>query len=149
MPATEPRKGMPSPKLDKPAFRERFLDRFRDPAFRAEDEALNRLIDIAWDAYQAGRKAPITRKAGPEFADPDYDLATDWLAARAAIQRAQQAHDGTGESRRVLVINASSRSEHTCPGEMSKSWRLAEIARSTVTNAGCTVEVLDLSRLAS
>ena len=25
---------------------------------------------------------------------------------------------------RVLLINASSRSEHTCPGELSKSWKL-------------------------
>jgi multimeric flavodoxin WrbA len=106
-------------------------------------------MDIAWDAYQEGRKAPITRKAGAEFVDPTYDLSTDWLEARTAIGRAQEAHDGAGASRRVLVINASPRSEHTCPGEMSKSWRLAEIARSTVTNAGCTVEVLDLSRLAS
>jgi multimeric flavodoxin WrbA len=140
---------MPPAKLDKTAFRTRFLDRFRDPAFRAEDAALDRLIDIAWDAYREGRKSPSTRKAGAEFADPDYALATDWLDARTAIRRAQEAHDGAGASRRVLVINASPRSEHTCPGEMSKSWRLTEIARNTVTKEGCTVEVLDLSRLAS
>jgi hypothetical protein len=34
------------------------------------------------DAYDDGRKAPTTRKAGPGFADPDYDIAVDWLTAR-------------------------------------------------------------------
>jgi multimeric flavodoxin WrbA len=149
MSASQPRKGMPSPKLDRETFRRRFLDRFCDPAFRRMDDALDQLIEIAWDAYQDGRKSPITRKAGPDFADPNYDLSIDWLHARAAIQRAQAAHDGDGEKRRVLVINCSSRSEHTCPGEMSKSWRLAEIARKTVEREDCTVELLDLSRLAS
>jgi hypothetical protein len=42
----------------------------------------------AWDAYSNGRKSPLTRKAGPGFADPDYDLAADWLAARDAIRQA-------------------------------------------------------------
>jgi multimeric flavodoxin WrbA len=50
---------------------------------------------------------------------------------------------------RVLLINASSRSEHTCPGEMSKSFRLAEIARSVFVQGDVVVDVLDLSRLAS
>ncbi|MCR5878578.1 hypothetical protein [Phenylobacterium sp. J367] len=35
----------------------------------------------------------MTRKAGPGFADPDYDLSVDWLAAREAIQAAQARHD--------------------------------------------------------
>jgi multimeric flavodoxin WrbA len=149
MSGTEPRKGMPSPQLDKETFRNRFLDRFHDPAFREMDDALDRLIEIAWGAYQEGRKAPITRKAGPDFADPDYDLSVDWLHARAAIQRAQQAHDDAGATRRVLIVNASPRSEHTCPGEMSKTWRLTEIARHAIERERCAVDVLDLSRLAS
>jgi multimeric flavodoxin WrbA len=49
----------------------------------------------------------------------------------------------------VLLVNASPRSEHTCPGEMSKSWRLAGIARDALAGAGVEVEVLDLSRLTS
>src|SRR4051812_31874847 len=140
---------MPSPKLDKAAFRSRFLDRFHDPAFRPLDDALERIVEVAWDAYREGRKSPITRKAGPEFADPNYDLSVDWLHARAAIRAAQQAHDAEEQGRRILLINGSPRSEHTCPGEMSKSWRLIEIARHAIARAGCAVEVLDLSRLAS
>src|SRR5215831_17760961 len=50
----------------------------------------------------------------------------------------------------ILLINCSSRSEHTCPGEMSKSYRLLEIARDVFAAApDVTVELLDLSRLAS
>jgi len=72
-------------------------------------------------AYSNSRKSPVTRKAGPDFADPDYDLAVDWLVARDAIEEAQQRHDDPNERPRILVINGSSRNEHTCPGEMSKS----------------------------
>src|SRR5215831_6937539 len=50
----------------------------------------------------------------------------------------------------ILLINCSSRSEHTCPGEMSKSYRLLEIARDVFAAApDVSVELLDLSRLAS
>ena len=30
--------------------------------------------------------------------------------------------------RRILLINGFSRSDQTCPGEMSKTWRLIQIA---------------------
>lgn len=38
-------------------------------------------MEAAWDAYSHSRKSPITRKAGPGFADPDYEISVDWLAA--------------------------------------------------------------------
>jgi hypothetical protein len=47
---------------------------------------------------------------------------------------------------RVLIINGSSRSEHTCPGEMSKSWRLIKLAEPVFQEEGFDVEILDLSR---
>jgi hypothetical protein len=72
------------------AFRDRFMARFYDPAFRAEDQSLVRLESIAWDAYCASRKSPITEKAGPEFADPDYDLSVEWRAASERIKAAQK-----------------------------------------------------------
>ena len=50
---------------------------------------------------------------------------------------------------RILLINASPRSEYTCPGEMSKSYRLAQIAQSVFLNEHAKVDLLDLSRLTS
>jgi len=151
-----PRRGMPSPKLSKQDFRVRFLERFRDPAFEPLAAELDRIVETAWEGYSEGRKAPRTRKAGPEFADPDYDLSVDWLAAREEIRQAQARHEDAAGPSRFLIINGSSRSEHTCPGEMSKSWRMAEMARLAIegeaetTGAGpVEVKVLDLSRLAS
>ena len=38
------------------------------------------------DAYAHSRKSPRTRKAGPEFADPDCDLAADWYDAHQAVR---------------------------------------------------------------
>jgi multimeric flavodoxin WrbA len=150
MTAPAPRKGMPSPRLGEAEFKERYRENFFDPAFRAQDAAIADLADIAWQAYSASRKSPVTRKAGPEFADPGYDLSVEWLAARDAVLAARKQYDDKTQTQRILIINGSSRSEHTCPGEMSKSYRLAEIARVTIEEeAGLGIDILDLSRLAS
>ena len=143
------RKGMPSPRLDEAEFKRRFLSRFADPAFGPLADDLGRVAAAAWDAYANSRKSPTTRPAGPGYADPAYDLAVDWLAAKAAVDAAQAGHDDPDGSCRVLLINGSPRSEHTCPGEMSKSWRLVEIAREALEGERIEVEVLDLSRLTS
>lgn len=146
----EPRKGMPSPELDRATFEARFRSRFADPAFDPLREAIDRLAATAWDGYISGRKSPLTRVAGQGFADPDYELALDWLDAQAAVRAAQARHEDASAPLHILIINASSRSEHTCPGEMSKSWRLAKIAREVVEDhVGVETEILDLSRLAS
>jgi multimeric flavodoxin WrbA len=145
----EPRKGMPSPRLDEREFKRRFRSQFQDQAYEPLSAELDKIAAAAWDAYAHARKAPRTRKAGAEFADPDYDISIDWLAARAAVGAAQRAHEERSGPSRFLLINCSSRSEHTCPGEMSKSFRLAQIAQSVFVDSGGKVELLDLSRLAS
>ena len=148
--APEPREGMPSPELDEREFKSRYGEQFRDPAFEAHRDAIGKISEVAWQAYADSRKSPLTRKAGPEFADKDYDLSVDWLAARDAIAAAQQRHMDKASTPRILLVNASSRSEHTCPGEMSKSYRLADLARKTIEDEWqLKVDVLDLSRLAS
>lgn len=148
--APAPRKGMPSPRLDEQAFKARYAEQFVDPAFDAVPGEIEKVTEIAWDAYANSRKSPVTRKAGPSFADPDYELSVDWLAAREAVLAAQTRHDDRAAPGRVLIINSSSRSEHTCPGEMSKSFRLARIAQDTIaTETSLETAMLDLSRLAS
>ncbi|QFU15697.1 flavodoxin family protein [Microvirga thermotolerans] len=150
MPAPEPRKGTPDPTLSEEEFRARFLSQFQDPAFDPLAAELDRVAAAAWDAYSKYRKSPRTQKAGPGFADPDFDLAVDWIAAREAILAAQRRHEDAEAPSRILLISASSRSEHTCPGEMSKSYRLAAIAQEVFAGApNVAVELLELSRLAA
>lgn len=143
------RKGMPPVKLSREAFEKRYRDQFVDPAFASLQRELDAIVGAAWDAYTHSRKAPVTRKAGAGFADPDYDLAVDWLAARSAILEAQRRHDDAGATPRILIVNGSSRSEHTCPGEMSKTWRLVKLAEPVFMEMGYAVDILDLSRLTS
>jgi len=146
----EPRRGMPSPRLSREEFLRRYLLQFVDPAFDPLRPELAAVADIAWQAYSESRKAPLTRKAGAQFHDPSYDLSVDWLEARAAILAAQRRHDDPAARPRILLINCSPRSEHTCPGEMSKTWRLVQIARQAIEQRqSCEIEVLDLARLAS
>lgn len=145
----EPRKGMPSPKLDESEFKARYLEQFRDKGYDGLRTELGRIVAVAWDAYRGERKSPETVKAGAGFADPDYDLSVDWLAAREAVEAARADHERSDGICRMLVVNGSARSEHSCPGEMSKSWRIAEIARAVLDRSDTIVEMLDLSRLAS
>lgn len=143
----EPRKGMPAVDLDHTTFRERFLSHFYDPAFAPLASELERASEIAWQAYKDARKAPRTRKAGPAFSDPGYDLSTEWIAARDAIEAAGELHADPDGPSRVLLINGSPRSEHTCPGEMSKSYRLMQTALTIFRQTpGFVCDVLDLSR---
>jgi multimeric flavodoxin WrbA len=143
-----PRKGMPDPRLDAAEFRRRFRSQFQDPAFASLADEIDRIAAAAWEAYSHHRKSPHTRKAGAGFEDPNYDLAVDWINARAAIQAAQLRHDDSNSPHRILLINGSSRSEHTCPGEMSKSYRLLQIARDAM-GAEVEVMILELNRLSS
>ena len=143
------RKGMPAVKLDRAEFEKRYRSRFIDPAFKSLSRELDAIIGVAWEAYSDSRKSPETRKAGAGFADPDYDISIDWLKAREAIEEAQRRHDDSKQAPRILIINGSSRSEHTCPGEMSKTWRLAKLAEPVFGEFGFEVDILDLSRTTS
>lgn len=143
------RRSMPPVQLDEAEFKHRFLGQFADPNFEGLQAELEKLSDVAWRNYSEGRKAPLTRKAGPEYAVPDYDLSVDWLEARQKIAAAREAFARPGPAR-ILLVNGAARSEHTCPGETSKTYRLQEIARELLlAEQGVEVDVLDLSRLAS
>ena len=144
------RKGMPSVALTKAEFVRRIGERFADPAFESLQPEIARIIATAWDGYHAYRKSPRTRRAGPRFIDPDFDLSIDWLNARDAVAHAERKQRSTAAKSRILLVNGSSRSDQTCPGEMSKSFRLVEMARLLIERErGFETEVLDLSLLAS
>lgn len=149
MKAPDVRKGMPPVRLTRSEFIDRYHRRFADPVFQQLEGEIDAIAAAAWDAYSNSRKSPLTRKAGPGFSDPDYDISVDWLAASKAIQDAQRRHDSADEASRILIINGSPRSEHTCPGEMSKTWRLIKLAEPVFLKEGFEVDVLDLSRLNS
>jgi multimeric flavodoxin WrbA len=144
-----PHKGMPSPRVTEEEFKRRFLAQFQDQNFDSLTAELERVAEAAWDAYAHSRKAPHTRRAGTGYADPDYDLALDWINAANAIRAASDAHNSSESADRILLINGSSRREHTCPGEMSKSYRLSKLAESVFKREGAEVDLLDLSRLTS
>src|SRR3954454_8594687 len=93
VPDPEIRKGMPSVKLTREEFSRRYRSRYTDPAFKGLDREIEAIIAAACGAYSHSRQAPRTRKAGPGFADPDYEIAADWLAARDSILEAQRVHD--------------------------------------------------------
>lgn len=136
-------------KLERDEFRKRFQNKFYDPAFDSHRNEIKGLEEIAWQAYAEGRKAPRTEKAGPGYKNPDYDLSSEWVEAKRAIAEAQDLHDDHSKPARVLLICASDRNDQTCPGEISKSWRLTMIAEEALKEEGLIVEVLNLSKMTS
>ncbi len=120
-----------------------------DAAFRAEDPSISRLEEIAWGAYTEGRKAPSTQKAGAGYADPNYELSTEWIATKQRLDSAQMAWSKPSGPSKVLLICGSARNDGTCPGEISKTFRLVELAREVLERADVVVDMLDLSLITS
>ena len=146
---TEIRKGQAPAPAERIVFHQRFMQSFVDPAFRTEDSAISRVEEIAWQAYTEGRKAPITRKAGPGYADPDYDLSVDWLETRKKIDAASEVWKNAATPSRVLLVCGSARNDGSCPGEISKTYRMVKWAEEELKKAEIHVDVLDLSLLIS
>ncbi len=146
---TQIRKGQAPAPLSRAEFHERYQLRFFDPAYATESAAISRLEDIAWAALQEGRKAPVTQPAGADFADPTYPISTQWLHTRQRLLDAQRGWLDGNAPTRVLLICGSARNDGTCPGEMSKTWRLTQIAQHVVTGLGAAADVLDLSLVTS
>ena len=145
----EVRKGQAPAPLVRNEFSTRFRASFMDAAFRAEDPSISRLEEIAWGAYVEGRKAPFTQKAGPGYADPDYDLSTEWVATKQRLDAAQLLWAKPTTKSRVLLICGSARNDGSCPGEMSKTFRMVGWAREVMEQADIEADVLDLSLVTS
>jgi multimeric flavodoxin WrbA len=142
------RKGQGDVKLSREEFRRRLGERFFDPAFDAVRAEVERVIDVAWEGYDRYRKSPRHRKAGPGFANPERELPVEWLETRENIQAAERRQRDPGSPRRVLVVAGAARHDQTCPGEMSKTFRLARLVREVVeASDGFECDFLDLSLL--
>jgi multimeric flavodoxin WrbA len=142
------RKGQGDMQISEQEFRERLRERFYDPQFEQAGSEIDRLTLIAWQAYRDYRKSPRTRAAGPGFADPSMQLSEQWLQTREMIAAAQREHDDPRVRSRVLLICGAARNDQTCPGEMSKTYRLCSTARGVLSSVSdFEVDFLDLSRL--
>ena len=134
--------------LTKEQFRERFFARFYDPAFDTVKSELEKVFATAWDGYIAYRKSPRKKPAGHGFADAKFELPLEWIETRANIQAAEKRQKDPKSASRVLIVNGSTRSEHSCPGEISKTRRLALHAQKTIESLrGFEVDFLDVSTL--
>jgi multimeric flavodoxin WrbA len=146
---TKIRKGQAPAQLTRMEFHRRFAQSFEDPLFATEEGALARVEDVAWEAYKDSRKAPVTEKAGKGYADPRYELSVEWSGTRARLLRADTERRKSATRSRVLVVIGSARNDGSCPGEASKTFRLAGIAQRIFDDARFDVDTLDLSLLTS
>jgi len=76
-------------------------------------------------------------------------LPVEWLDARSTIHEAEKRQKDAKSASRILIVSGATRSEHTCPGEVSKTRRLADQAAKAIeAHAGFEVDLLDVSHLA-
>jgi multimeric flavodoxin WrbA len=141
------RKGQGSVKLTHEEFVRRLSERFADPLFAEVQPEIEKVIERAWQNYDGYRKSPRTRKAGPGFEHPDFALPVEWLETRDRIQAAAREQADPATRSRILVVSGAARSDQTCPGEMSKTYRLAQTVKEEIDAADFSVDVLDLSLL--
>jgi multimeric flavodoxin WrbA len=149
MPELQIRKGQGDVALSREEFERRLRQRFAEPIFESLEHHLAPVIEAAWESYKTSRKSPRTRPAGPGFANPDFPLPIEWLETRDRILEAQRRYDDVQAPPTVLLVCGAARSDQTCPGEMSKTFRLIQLAREEVEQAGARCDVIDLSHLTS
>jgi multimeric flavodoxin WrbA len=146
---TQVRKGQIPGPMSRDEFRKRYLNTFKDPAYKSEWQSLVRIEAIAWDAYTSNRKSPLARKAGRGYADPDYILSDEWRDAKTAIEDADRRQKQPTTTSRVLVISGADRNDGSCPGEMSKTFRLSRLVIETLKELAFETDDLDLSLMTS
>lgn len=146
--APAPRKGQGDVKLTREEFARHLGERFYDPSFDAVRAEIDRVIEVAWRNYDEYHKSPRRRPAGAGFVDPGYELPIEWLDTHDAVEQAQRRQRDPASASRILLVCAAARHDQTCPGEMSKSFRLASLARAIVEESpGFECDFLDLSLL--
>lgn len=147
--ALAPRIGQAPPKLERDEFACQFRDRFMDPAFDSVRSELIKVEEIAWENYRQGHKAPFKEKAGPGFANPDYDLSSEWRATSQKLALAELNQKDPASPSRALLICSSARNDGSCPSEISKTWRMTQMAQEILEREKIAVDILDLSLLTS
>ena len=145
--AIDVRKGQGDVKLTREAFERRLRERFYDPEFGRVERQIAEIVDVAWKVYDEYHKSPRKQKAGPGFADPEFELPVEWLETRERIRQAEREQKEPNRPSRVLLIAGAARHDQTCPGEMSKTFRLASLAREEIERADVQCDLLDLSLL--
>ncbi len=145
--AIEVRKGQGDVKLTREEFERRLRERFYDPAFERVEAQIAAVVEVAWKAYDEYHKSPRKRRAGSGFADPEFELPIEWLDTRERIQQAEREQKDSSRQGRALLVSGAARHDQTCPGEMSKTFRLASLAREEIERAGLLCDFLDLSLL--
>jgi len=146
---TEPRKGQAPAVLKRDEFHIEFRRSFFDPSFAAVQTEIEKVEQVAWENYINGKKAPITAKAGPEFAEPDYDLSVEWKSTRDKLIAAEDRQRDPSTKSKVLLICGSARNDGSCPGEISKTFRMIKLAAEILEAGDIEVDLLDLSLLTS
>ncbi|HEY8605636.1 MAG TPA: flavodoxin family protein [Noviherbaspirillum sp.] len=146
---TEARKGQFVRMMTREEFRDRFHGSFGHPHFGRVADAMNQVEEVAWDVYINSGKTKATHPAGPGYADPGYELSDEWRETRKRLLAAEARQKDPATPPRVLLICGADRNDGTCPGEMSKTFRLTRIAAEVLEAQGVEADVLDLSRLVS
>ena len=127
-------------KLSREEFERRLRERFYDPAFDAVERQIADIVEVAWKAYDEYRKSPRKRKAGPGFADPDFELPVEWLEARERIQRGRARARRTPAAAAAFCWSAARRATiRPARARCRRPFVSRQLAREEIERAGLRV----------
>lgn len=148
--AVDIRKGMPSTHLEREEFEKRFRQQFFDPAFDKVEAEIAKIAEIAWQSYDGYNKNPRKQRAGEGFADPDFELPVEWLAAREAIRQAEMRQKDPASPSQIPDRQRLEPQRPDLPRRNLEDLApRADVPRTGGGGKDFEVEVLDLSLLAS
>ena len=94
-------------------------------------------------------KGTVYAKGGGRFSRSGLRSLDGMVATKKRIDDAQLRWFDPARASRVSLICGSARNDGTCPGEMSKTFRLLQLAREVLEEADIFPDVPDLSLLTS
>lgn len=141
------RKGQPSTVLSKADYEKRWRQQFPDQAFANVTEELKSVFEASWTFYETQKKYVESAPIGTGYQNPEFQAPVAWLRTKKKMEDAQFRNRDLTQRKRILVVCASSRNEHTCPSEVSKSSRLAKRAQELVERSGLECSLIDLSEM--
>ena len=142
------RKGQGDVKLTREEFERRLRERFYDPEFEKVERTDRRRDRRRVEGLRRVPQEPAHAKGRTRLRQSRF-RAAGRMARDARAHSARRSVSTTTPAAAAACCSScgAARHDQTCPGEMSKTFRLASLAREEVERAGVECDFLDLSLL--
>ena len=141
------RKGQGDVKLTREEFERRLRERFYDPAFQNVERQMPRSSTSPGTPTTSTARVRARGRRAPASPIPSSSCRSSGSRRASGFNRPSANRGCDAVPAVCLLVCGAARHDQTCPGEMSKTFRLASQAREEIERAGLQCDLLDLSLL--